>query len=257
MNRFAIITRNDEVSQGIEKRLRNDLTAAGYIEVPESPDTVFVIGGDGTFIYAVHHYMYQLKDICFYGIHTGTLGFYTDYRDTDYDEFLDVFLNHRAKEVIYPVLRAKTEKTVYYAINEIRIENTARTQVIDVYVDGNHFEKIRGTGICICTQLGSTAYNRSLGGAVIQEGIDLMEMCEIAGIHHSKYRSLGSPILMKNSAVVDFCSENFKGAVLGADADVFPLEDETKISVSVCTIKKVRMLRGRDVSYFSRLKSLF
>lgn len=257
MKKFAIVTRPDEVSLAIEKKLRSDLQAAGYEEQPLMPETVFVIGGDGTFIYAVHTYMDRLKDICFYGIHTGTLGFYTDYSDTDYDEFLDVFLNGKGREVIYPVLRADTGREVYHAINEIRIENVARTQVMDVFVDGNKFEKIRGTGICICTQLGSTAYNRSLGGAVIQEGIDLMEMCEIAGIHHSKYRSLGAPIVMKNSAVIDFCSDSFKGAILGADADIFHIDDVTKVSVSACREKKIRMLRGRSVSYFSRLKSLF
>ncbi len=257
MNKFAIVTRPDEVSLGIEEKLRRDLNDAGYEEQLLLPDTVFVIGGDGTFIYAVHKYTDRLKDICFYGIHTGTLGFYTDYSDADYDEFLDVFLNKKGKEVIYPVLRADTGRAVYHAINEIRIENVARTQVMEVFVDGDRFEKIRGTGICICTQLGSTAYNRSLGGAVIQEGIDLMEMCEIAGIHHSKYRSLGAPIVMKNSAVIDFCSESFQGAILGADADVFHIDDVTKVSVSVCKVKEIRMLRGRQVSYFSRLKSLF
>ena len=257
MKKYTVVTRPDEVSHAFENRLHRDLLANGYRMDGQNPDTVFVIGGDGTFIYAVHEFLEKLDHICFYGIHTGTLGFYTDYKDTEYDIFLDVFLHGKGKEVIYPLLKADTGKNVYYAINEMRIENAARTQVMDVYVNGKPFEKIRGSGILVCTQLGSTAFNRSLGGAVIQEGLDLMEMSEIAGIHHSKYRSLGSPIVMKNTAVLDFCADSFNGALLGADADVYPFSTETKVTISICPDKKVRMLRGRDVSYFDRLESLF
>ena len=257
MKRYTIVTRPDEVSLSLEDQIRHDLNNHGYIENHEDPDYVFVVGGDGTFIYAVHQFFKKLNTVRFYGIHTGTLGFYTDYRDSEYDEFMETFLNHEYEETTYPILQAFTGKETYYAVNEIRIENAARTQVLDVYVNTVPFEKIRGTGILVCTQLGSTAYNRSLGGAVIQEGLDLIEMCEIAGIHHSKYRSLGAPIIMKSDTVLDFYATSFKGALLGADADVYTFTDETKVTISSCANLKVRMLRGRKVSYYSRLKSLF
>ena len=257
MHRFAIVTRPDEVSLSVEDQIRFDLENHGYKEDAEDPEVVFVVGGDGTFIYAVHKYLEKLEHVSFYGIHTGTLGFYTDYRDSEYDEFINTFLNHEYTETTYPMLKAMTGDKVYYGINEIRIENAARTQVMDVSVNGNPFEKIRGTGILVCTQLGSTAYNRSLGGAVMQEGIDLIEMCEIAGIHHSKYRSLGAPIIMKSDTVLDFTAVSFSGALLGADADVYPFTDEKNVTIMICPDKKVKMLRGRKVSYFLRLKSLF
>ncbi len=255
--KYAVVTRPDEISTAVGEKVRRDLNKHGYMEDSQTPDHVFVIGGDGTFIYAVHEYLDRLNDILFYGIHTGTLGFYTDYQDSDYDEFIEVFLSGKGQEIDYPLLRADTGRNSFYAINEIRIENAARTQVMDIEVNGKYFEKVRGTGILVCTQLGSTAYNRSLGGAVIQEGLDLMEMCEIAGIHHNIYRSLGSPIVMKNTAVLDFYADSFKGALLGFDADIYHFSDETRVTVSICRQKKVRMLRGRSVSYFARLKSLF
>lgn len=257
MKKYTVVTRPDEVSLSIAQRLRSDLNEKGYSEDERLPEVVFVIGGDGTFLYAVHKYLEQLNTVLFYGIHTGTLGFYTDYQDTDYDEFIGNFLAGKVRETSYPVLQADTTMGTYYAVNEIRVENPARTQVVDVTINGQKFEKIRGTGFLVCTQLGSTAYCRALGGAVLQEGLDLIEMCEIAGIHHNKFRSLGAPIVMFIDSVLEFDSESYKGAVLGADSDVFRIDAINKVTVRVCPDKQVRTLRGRNVSYFSRLKSLF
>lgn len=257
MKNYAIVVRPDEVSKEIEKQIDERLKKNGYIRDDECPDIVFVVGGDGTFIIAVHQYMHMLDNAHFYGIHTGTLGFYTDYRDNELEEFLNAFLRKEYKEIDYPLLTASFASQKQYAINEVRIENAARTQVMEIFVNGKKFEDFRGTGICVCTQLGSTAYNRSLGGAVIQEGLHFIEMTEISGIHHVKYRSLGSPIVMAEMTELTFKSESFDGALLGIDSKVIPLDGVKEVKVYISTSHWVRMLRGRDVSYFDRLKSLF
>ncbi len=259
--RYAMISRPDAASDELCERAIRDLDARGYIRDELHPDVAFVIGGDGTFIYAVHHMMRTIgrgiDKVHFYGIHTGTLGFYTDYKDADYDEFMADFFENRLHEASFPLLQAEYGPDMHNAVNEIRIENAARTQVMDVYVNGVFFETFRGTGMCVCTQFGSTAYNRSLGGAVIQEGMDFIELTEISGIHHSKYRSLDAPLILKKDTVLEFRSESFKGALLGCDADVYRLDDVNSVRIFVCKSAEVHMLRGRDVSYFERLKSLF
>ncbi len=256
-NTFALVVRPDETSRRIAEIIRNALKQRGYVEQENCPYTVFVIGGDGTFIVAVHKYMTHLNEVRFYGIHTGTLGFYTDYRDCDLDEFLETFLENQCKEATYPLLCAEMENHEVYGLNEIRIENVARTQVMEIFVNHEKFEDFRGTGICVCTQLGSTAYNRSLGGAVIQEGLHFIEMTEISGIHHIKYRSLGCPIVMSDDTVLTLRSDSFEGAVLGVDSDVLELHDEKEIIIHKAENIHVRMLRGRRVNYFKRLQSLF
>ncbi len=255
--RYALVIRPDETSAKIADQLRKRLAVYGCVEDPHMPQTIFVIGGDGTFIYAVHEYMPHLDEVCFYGIHTGTLGFYTDYLDTDLEAFVSAYVNDQCTEVRYPILSAHYDGHEVHGINEIRIENASRTQVMEIYVNDRKFEDFRGTGICVCTQLGSTAYNRSLGGAVIQEGLRFIEMTEIAGIHHVKYRSLGSPIVMCENTQLRFESESFDHALLGVDSDVLPLDGVKSITMHTSPDLSVRMLRGRQVSYFDRLKSLF
>lgn len=261
MKTFTVIARPDELSESLKERAVKDLTDNGYVLDEKEPDYCFVIGGDGTFIYAVHYVMRSLgrdlNKVRFYGIHTGTLGFYTDYLDTEYYEFMKTFLEQRCTETTYPLLQAVYNDQKHHAINEIRVENAARTQKIDVYINGDKFETFRGTGLCVCTQLGSTAYNRSLGGAVIQEGLDFIELTEMAGIHHSIYRSLEAPIVLKGNTELEFRSASFNGAVIGCDADVYRIDDVTSIRIHITKSTAVHMLRGRQVSYFDRLKSLF
>ena len=261
MNTYTIITRKDPVSEETGRHAEEELIAHGYVRNDERPDTVFVIGGDGTYIHAVHEVLRKAKDwyenVAFYGIHTGTLGFFTDYRDTDYREFMDAFFNKELKEKRYRVLEMNAYGMKHHAINEVRIENPNRTQIIDVYINGEKFETLRGTGICLCTQLGSTAFNRSLGGAVIQEGLDFIELTEMSVIHHSVFRSLQSPIILKPDTEIEFRSDNFANAVLACDQDVYPIDDLRSIKVSSSEDVYVRVLSGREVSYFDRLKTLF
>ncbi|MBR2825393.1 MAG: NAD kinase [Solobacterium sp.] len=257
MKKYTIITRPDEDSLQLEKKLHKVLTAHDHLLDSTNPEIVFVVGGDGTFIYAVHHYLDQLENLCFYGIHTGTLGFYTDFKDSDFDEFLTKYLNGDTFEIKYPLLEVHEESNIYYAINEMRIENVVRTQEMDVYINNQRFETYRGTGMCVSSQNGSTAYNRSLGGAVLQEGLNLIEMCEIAGIHHKHYRSLSSPLVMSDTSVIRFESDNFTNAILGIDSDVYSIDEASSITVQTSPTKTVRVLRGREISYFSRLQSLF
>ena len=257
MQTYAMVVRPDENSNQVASRIKDVLSNHGYTEDNRNGETVFVIGGDGTFIYAVHQYMGRLDKVKFYGIHTGTLGFYTDFTENEVEEFLEAFLTGKCHDIEYPLLSATIDGKKYYGLNEIRVENAARTQVMEIFVNDKKLEDFRGTGICVCTQLGSTAYNRSLGGAVIQEGLPFIEMTEISGIHHIKYRSLGAPIILRQDTCLTFKSDSFQGALLGVDSDVYPLDDCTSICIHTSVSKKVHMLRGRQVSYFDRLKSLF
>ncbi len=255
--KYAVAARPDAHSNELKGRIEKILDEKGYVKDDEDPSIVFTIGGDGTFLYAVHEYIDKLDHVCFYGLHTGTLGFYTDYRDSDFDEFMEMFLTDRLTETDYPMLEIHTETETFFALNEVRVENAARTQKMNVFINDRLFETYRGTGMCLATQLGSTAYNRSLGGAVIQEGLNVVEMCEIAGIHHIKFRSLGSPIVLKSNARVAWESDSFQGALLGIDSEVYPLDDVKRIDICLSPVLRVRMLRGRKIRYMDRLQSLF
>ena len=87
MKRFSVISRNDDFSKDVEQKILSRMEKEGWICDEQNPEFVFVIGGDGTFLHAVHQYLDQLDIISFIGIHTGTLGFFTDYQANELDQF--------------------------------------------------------------------------------------------------------------------------------------------------------------------------
>ena len=80
---------------------------------------------------------------------------------------------------------------------------------------------------------------------------------EVSEVIRGQFDCMGAPVVMRDDIEAEFRSEDFKGALLGADSDVFPLDTETFVKVRRSPDRQVHMLRGRNISYFSRLKSLF
>ncbi|MEG0238973.1 NAD kinase [Anaerorhabdus sp.] len=256
MKTFVIVNRPDEQSENLAQYLKEELSKK--LEWNEDkPELCFTIGGDGTFIYAVQKYCDQLSDVSFIGIHSGTLGFFTDYLNTEIDDLITDVFNKEGTIVESQLLEVTIDQNEkVYALNEMRVENSSRTQILDIYINDEKLETYRGTGICVCTQLGSTAYNRSVQGAIIQEGLPVIQIAEIAGIHHREFQSLGSPIVLKEDSIVRLVSDNYDGALLCTDSNSRKLDGKAEV---VCQLSKrsVRMMRYRRVSYLERLKSLF
>ncbi len=256
MQKFSIVAKKNEKSQLLEKKIFDVLTENGWQQDKSDPQLVICVGGDGTLLYAVHKYLDQLDRVQFIGIHTGTLGFFTDYTEEEIDVCLSDILHKQPVVFCSNLLHIRFNEQEYYALNEMRIENVKQTQVLDVYVDDEFFETCWGSGVCLSTQAGSTAYNRSLGGAVIDSGLSLMQMAEITAIQHSKHRSLGNPYILKADRSVEFRSDDFSNALLCFDHRHLPLEGVDHIT---CTMSNrcVRFARYREYSYLKRLKNLY
>ena len=257
MRKFAFVTRSDEKSNVIASYMREKLITGG-MEESDHPELVICIGGDGTILSAVHEYLETLNQVQFLGIHTGTLGFLTDYTQNEIEDAIHAILTIQPDVFESRLLEITTKGNVatYYALNEMRIENVIHTQIMDIKIDDELFETCRGTGICLSTQAGSTAYNRSLRGAVIDSGLSVMQLCEITGIQNSIHRSLSVPYLMKENRIVDFYSQTFDEAVLCYDHLYASLKGVTQVTCKMSD-KTVRFSRYRPYSYLKRLKNLY
>lgn len=256
MTKFAIVAKKNENSYAVEQKVKNTLLQHGWIYDKKNPELVICVGGDGTLLYAVHKYLKLLEQVQFLGIHTGTLGFFTDYTEEEVEICLSDILSKTPKIFKSNLLSIHVNDKQYYALNEMRIENIIKTQVLDIYVDKELFETCRGSGICLSTQAGSTAYNRSLKGAVIDSGLSLMQLTEITAIQHSKHRSLDNPYILMDNREVIFESEDFSSSVLCYDHLNTSLKGAQRI---ICTMsdKNVKFARYREYSYLKRLKNLY
>lgn len=169
----------------------------------QNPDTIVTVGGDGTLLGAFHNYQNLVDTTPFVGIHTGHLGFYTDWHADDLDNFVECLLNEPEPylfacpllEVSITYVDGQNEQLL--ALNESTIrKNNGRTQIANVYIEDRFFEEFRGDGLCFSTPTGSTAYNKSIGGAIIGPEIKAFQMAEIASLNNTSFRTLTSPVII-------------------------------------------------------------
>ncbi|HHU28206.1 TPA: NAD kinase [bacterium] len=260
MFKFSIVAKPDLISKKCEEEVKSTLIANSWIYDENDPYYVIVIGGDGTILRAIHRYLDKIESIRLLGIHTGTLGFFTEYNCEDVNEALETLINKRYileyRRMLEADVLTKDGKHMFYAINEMRLENIMRTQVIEVAIDGEHLETIRANGVCVSTPSGSTAYNKSLGGAVICPGIEVMQLCEVAGIHHNRYHSLGSPLIASDQQTFTFTSSDFRDISLVFDHVVANVDDVIQVDTRLST-RKVPFLRKKGFSFAQRLRNSF
>ena len=111
--------------------------------------------------------------------------------------------------------------------------NAFRTQHLNVTIDDLFFESFRGTGVCISTPTGSTAYNKSLGGAIIYPSLKAFQMTEIASINNNVFRTIGSPLIIPHEQVVTLKSENFSDVTITRDHLYETYKNIEKIKVTL------------------------
>lgn len=208
--KVALLASRNPKSEVVSKELWKRLKEENFILTPKNPDIVISVGGDGMLLSAFHKYEKLIDRVRFVGIHTGHLGFYTDYRDFEVENLVENLKLDTGARISYPILNVKVKLTdgrivEMKALNEATIKRLSKTMVADIIINNVPFERFRGDGISVSTPTGSTAYNKSLGGAVLHPTIEAMQIAEVASLNNRVYRTLGSSIVVpkKDKIVIE------------------------------------------------------
>ena len=178
MKKFYVITNQtkDEsfemtyrVKEYIEGRGKTCVLATEVKVLPENTDCVVVLGGDGTLIRAARElYGY---DVPLLGINMGTLGYLTEAEEQDAQEVLDVLMDNKAQIEERMMLKGTVNgKNEEIALNDIVVSRVGALRVVhfNIYVNGELLNTYHADGVIISTPTGSTAYNLSAGGPVVE-----------------------------------------------------------------------------------------
>lgn len=256
MIHFTVVSKGDAISESVSKQIISKLIEGNAIEDKESPEIVITVGGDGTMLRAIHQYLDTLDSINFVGIHAGTLGFFTNYTIEQIDKLCDDILSKTPEIRKHNLLEISFSNEKFYAVNELRIENSYHTQTIDMYINNEYLQTFKGNGVCLSTSVGSTGYNRSLNGPIIDSSLNLMVLSEIAGIHHRKYKSLQSPLVMGADTEFKMVLSKSDKIVLGIDHLIITPEKNADICCKLSN-KAVKMAFFEPFSYTKRLHRAF
>lgn len=260
--KVAIIHNNEEASATIAQQLRVLLKQADIQEDQHEPELVISVGGDGTLLSAFHRYSHLLDRISFLGVHTGHLGFYTDWRDYELPELVSSLKENRGKSVSYPLLdvhidyHSNKAPKHFLALNESTIKRVSRTMVADVYIKDELFERFRGDGLSVSTPTGSTAYNKSVGGAVIHPSINAFQLAEIASLNNRVFRTLGSPMIIADSEWVTISLPESQDYLLTIDQLDVQHENISAIHYRIAK-ERIHFASYRHMHFWHRVKDAF
>lgn len=245
---------NNVASTQIVKKIE-DFCLQEKIEIVENnPDIVISVGGDGTLLSTFHKYNYQLKDVKFIAVHTGHLGFYTDFLKDELALLFEYLKEQNNKTYSYPLLsievQSKVRKTRHQlALNEVSIRTLVGTMVCELYIDDALFEVFRGDGLCVSTPTGSTGVAKSLGGAVVHPMLEAMQLVEIAGLNNRVYRTLGSPMIFPKNTTL-------KLKIIKAETPVFVVDNLEPELLDLTDVEHITITLASQRIYFADCKSV-
>ncbi len=261
--RVAIIANGKYQSKRIASKLFNALRdAPDFYLSKKNPDVIITIGGDGMLLSAFHLYEKELDRVRFVGIHTGHLGFYTDYRDFEVDKLIDNLRNDKGDSISYPILKVKVtldDGRVYRAraLNEATVKRIEKTMVADVMINKVKFERFRGDGILVATPTGSTAYNKSLGGAILHPTIEALQMTEISSINNRVFRTLGSSIIIPKDDRIVIVPKRLGTYTVSIDNKTYHYKNVAKVEFYISNFKIHFLATPSHTSFWARVKDAF
>ncbi len=135
-------------------------------------DIALSIGGDGTFLRTAQRV--ADKGIPIIGINTGHLGYLADVTIDECHDMFDDIINRRYKIEDRSLIEVATSCHNFdgwkYALNEVAIlkQDTASMISVKTLINGAELATYRGDGLIISTPTGSTGYNLSVGGPIIE-----------------------------------------------------------------------------------------
>ena len=147
-------------------------------------DVALSIGGDGTFLRTAR--AMARKNVPIMGVNTGHLGYLAEANVAEIERVVDELyagrykIGRRAMLEISNNCEIKIDNTL--ALNEVAIlrQDTCSMLGMRTWVNGIDLTTYRGDGLVISTPTGSTAYNLSVGGPLLEPTAHVMVLSPIS-----------------------------------------------------------------------------
>ena len=273
--KILIYCNDTENSLNVEKALREKLELAGYAVVSdfaadkfdnklnlEDVELIICVGGDGTFLGAVHHF--NFPNIPFIGVNTGHLGFFQEIMPDQLDLLIENYETDK-----YTLQNMQTVRAIvshdgvteeFTGLNEFIVKCEENYSVhLNISIGGKFIERFSGDGILISTPAGSTAYNYSLGGSLVDPRLKLIQVTPIAPMNTTAFRSLTSPLLLPPDLWLGIVpvEGGGKGRIAVAyDGFGVTFDKLDSIDVMLSDVE-VRLMRFESYDFWAKVKSKF
>ena len=209
----------------------------------ETIDFALSVGGDGTFLTTAA--LVGHLDIPILGINCGHLGYLAEVQTEDIDAVLDQLLTNsytiEQRRMLEVSCQYDNKIVSPYALNEIAILKSGLSSMItvDVTLNGQFLHNYKADGLLIATPTGSTAYNLSVGGPLLDPHVHAIILSPVA-THSLNIR----PLVVPDDSLIDIKITSRNGNFLlsiDGRSQVLSQDIQLHIERSQRTIKLVRI----------------
>ncbi|MCR5688276.1 MAG: NAD(+)/NADH kinase [Lachnospiraceae bacterium] len=247
---IAVIERDSDPESDVVRKIQ---------ALPDDTEAVIVLGGDGTFIQAAG--ILAPKKIPMIGVNTGHLGYLAEVDKEMITPALDKLMDgdfeieERMMLSGTPVIDGRCLENTY-AVNDIVVKASGSSVgTFRIEVNGTYLTTVSGDGIIVATPTGSTAYNMSAGGPIVEPGssmIVITPICPLEVVSRSVVLSAADTVVIKLMKPSGRRSRSV-GAYFDGNAAI-PLSDEDGVIIKKAEVstRLIRLSRESFLEVLSR-----
>ena len=242
----------------IDRETAGSLGEKGYprSEIPYLAEAVVVFGGDGTMLSVAR--IACEKETPILGVNLGGLGFITEVQRTEILDAIETVLAGKSvveeRLMLTACVHRHGEKiSEYTALNDVVINKGALARIVEIesFIDRKFVTSFRADGLIVSTPTGSTAYNLSAGGPILDPTMDCVIITPICP-HTLTHR----PIVLPAGALIEITLKSpAEDVFLTLDGQVGFSLRQGDIVVVQKSPSRTRLLIPRERNYFQVLRT--
>ena len=248
--------------------------SASADDLPHRVDVVVTLGGDGTLLAAADRIAAAGVDVPIVGVNFGSLGFLTEVTLGELYDAMAAVLDGTATIEARMMLQAQIAASAdapeaagppsldRVVLNDVVITRGSLSRMIDLEVRVNagraaaepldFVTRVKADGLILATPTGSTAYNLSAGGPIVEPSVDAFVMTPIA-----PHTLTNRPVVLSGSTEVRITPlfENVKTEVYVTFDGQFGRELERGEEIVVRrAARRLNLIRASGRSYYDVLQ---
>ena len=218
-----------------------------------SIDFALSLGGDGTFLTTAA--MVGHLDIPILGINCGHLGYLAEVQIEEVEQVLDLLINNNytieQRRMLEVTCSQEGKIASPYALNDVGILKSGLSSMItvEVSINGEFLHNYKADGLLIATPTGSTAYNLSVGGPLLDPQVHAVILSPVA-THSLNIRPL---VVLDDSKIDVKVSSRNGNFLLSVDGRSQVLKQDIHLHIERSQ-RKIKLVRIDGQTFMQSLK---
>jgi NAD+ kinase len=260
VNHIIEFLQQHEVTIVLSQELRHVLLNREYPSVEDyiahsdnSIDFALSVGGDGTFLTTAS--LVGHLDIPILGVNCGHLGYLAEVQTDNIDAILTQLLSNsytiEQRRMLEVTCSQEGKIASPFALNEVAILKSGLSSMITVEVtlNGEYLHSYKADGLLIATPTGSTAYNLSVGGPLLDPHVNAIILSPVA-THSLNIRPL---VVLDDSRINLKISSRNGSYLLSVDGRSQVLNQD--LQLHICRAQRtIKLVRINGQTFMQSLK---